>query len=128
MGDRSLTRCGMTGEFFGRGSGRVSRRDLMKAVGVAGVAVFTPRIAAGQAAQGAAPVPPAPPPAPRDYTPGAPPVSYPDPDIVTLDPSFNGLRVNNNAIQRLWTGGMWCEGPAWSGLGRYLGQTDIPNN
>jgi gluconolactonase len=116
----------MTREFFGRGSGPVSRRDLMKAVGVAGVAVFTPRIAAGQVR--GLPVPPAPPPAPRDYTPGAPPVSYPDPDIVTLDPSFNGLRVNNTAIQRLWTGGMWCEGPAWSGVGRYLVWSDIPNN
>ncbi len=111
----------------------LSRRDLFKTLGtVAGVAVFVPRAVAGQAPQagrGAPPAPaPAPPMMPRDYTPGAQPVSYPDPDIVTLDPSFNALRVNNTSIQRLWTGGMWCEGPAWSSEGKYLVWSDIPNN
>jgi gluconolactonase len=28
----------------------------------------------------------------------------------------------------LWTGGLWCEGPAWSSQGRYLVWSDIPNN
>jgi gluconolactonase len=65
---------------------------------------------------------------PRDYTPGAPPVTYPDPDIITIDPSFNALRSGNTPIQRLWTGGYWCEGPAWSGQGRYLVWSDLPNN
>ena len=43
-------------------------------------------------------------------------------------PSFNALRVGNTPIQRLWTGGMWCEGPAWNGQGQYLIWSDIPNN
>jgi len=100
----------------------------------AGVAVFAPRARGAQAGRGAAPPQaaqtplPAPPYVPRDFTPGATPVSYPDPDIVTIDPGFNGLRVNNTSIQRLWTGGLWCEGPAWSGEGRYLVWSDIPNN
>src|SRR5262245_64210843 len=112
----------------------LSRRDLFRSVGAAaGVAVFAPRAFAqagrgAQPPQAAPPPPPAGPYVPRDFTPGAPPVSYPDPDIITLDPGFNGLRVNNTAIQRLWTGGMWCEGPAWSGEGRYLVWSDIPNN
>ena len=113
----------------------LTRRDLFRSVGAAaGVAVFAPRARGAQAARGAAPPqaaqtpPPAPPYVPRDFTPGALPVSYPDPDIVTLDPGFNGLRVNNTSIQRLWTGGLWCEGPAWSGEGRYLVWSDIPNN
>jgi gluconolactonase len=113
-----------------------SRRDFIRSTGAAaGLGVFTPRAPNGQAARGAAPPQvnsappvPAPPMVPRDYTPGAPPVSYPDADILTIDPSFNALRVNNTSIQRLWTGGMWCEGPAWSGEGRYLVWSDIPNN
>ena len=55
-------------------------------------------------------------------------MTYPDPDIITLDPSFNALRVGNTPIQRLWTGAMWCEGPAWNGQGQYLIWSDIPNN
>jgi len=50
------------------------------------------------------------------------------PDIVTVDPAFNGLRVDNTAIHRLWTGAMWSEGPAWCSQGRYLVWSDIPNN
>ncbi len=63
----------------------------------------------------------------RDYNPGSP-VSYPDPDIITIDPAFAPLRVNNTAIQRLFTGGMWDEGPAWCAQGRYLVWSDIPND
>ena len=65
---------------------------------------------------------------PRDFSPGAPPVTYPDPDLITIDPAFNSLRLGNTPIQRLWTGGLWMEGPAWSSQGRYLVWSDIPNN
>jgi gluconolactonase len=65
---------------------------------------------------------------PRDFTPGAAPVTYPDPDVIVIDPAFNGLRVFNAPIQRLWTGGLWMEGPAWSGQGRYLVWSDIPSD
>jgi gluconolactonase len=34
----------------------------------------------------------------------------------------------NSAIQRLWTGALWMEGPAWNAQGRYLVFSDIPNN
>ena len=53
---------------------------------------------------------------------------YPDPDIVALDPRFKELTVGNTCIQRLWTGALWAEGPAWSAGGRYLVWSDIPNN
>lgn len=37
--------------------------------------------------------------------------------------------INGNAhVERLWTGGRWCEGPAWFAAGRYLVWSDIPNN
>jgi gluconolactonase len=65
---------------------------------------------------------------PRDYSPGAPPVTYVDPDVITFDPAFNGLRQGNTPILRLWTGSLWAEGPAWSSQGRYLVWSDIPNN
>jgi gluconolactonase len=65
---------------------------------------------------------------PRDFAPGAAPAPYPDPDVLVIDPAFNGLRVFNSPIQRLWTGALWAEGPAWSSQGRYLVWSDIPNN
>ncbi len=64
----------------------------------------------------------------RDYGPNAPPVRYPDPDIVALDPSFAKYKLGNTPIQRLATGMLWAEGPAWNGVGRYLVWSDIPNN
>ncbi len=64
----------------------------------------------------------------RDYGPGAPPVRYPDPDIVALDPRFEKYKLGNTPIQRLFTGTLWAEGPAWSAVGRYLLWSDIPNN
>jgi gluconolactonase len=66
---------------------------------------------------------------PRDFGPDAPPnVYFVDPDVITVDPSFNGLRQANAPIQRLWTGALWSEGPAWNSQGRYLLWSDIPNN
>src|SRR5436309_12610908 len=111
---------------------RYSRRRMIAGFGAVSVAALAPRSARAQTN----PSPPAPrggPPSvisnpPRAFTPGAPPVTYPDPDIVTIDPAFNALRVGNTPIQRLLTGAYWSEGPAWSSQGRYLVWSDIPNN
>jgi gluconolactonase len=66
---------------------------------------------------------------PRDFGPNAPPnVYFTDPDVLSIDASFDGLRQPNAPIQRLWTGALWCEGPAWNAQGRYLVWSDIPNN
>ncbi len=66
---------------------------------------------------------------PRDFGPGAPPTTYfTDPDIVVVDPLFSSYVQANTPIKRLWTGALWAEGPAWSGQGRYLVWSDIPNN
>ncbi len=64
----------------------------------------------------------------RDYSQNAPPVRYPDKDIVVLDPRFGKYKIGNAAIQRLYTGMRWAEGPAWNGVGQYLVWSDIPNN
>jgi gluconolactonase len=63
----------------------------------------------------------------RNFGPGADPVRYPDPDIVVLDKRFK-YKLGNTPIQRLYTGTLWAEGPAWSGVGRYLLWSDIPND
>jgi gluconolactonase len=55
------------------------------------------------------------------------PQRYPDPDIVVLDNRFGG-KVWNTPIERLYTGTLWAEGPAWNSVGRYLVWSDIPNN
>src|SRR6476620_10604697 len=64
----------------------------------------------------------------RNYGPGAPPMRYPDPDILVLDKRFAKYKIGNTSIQRLFTGTLWAEGPAWNGVGRYLVWSDIPNN
>ena len=53
---------------------------------------------------------------------------YPDPAIETLDERFEGYRVFSAAVERLYTGCRWAEGPVWFGDGRYLLWSDIPNN
>jgi gluconolactonase len=63
----------------------------------------------------------------RDYGPDAPPVHYPEPDVVSLDPRFDAYRIGNTPILRLHTGMLWAEGPAWNGVGRFLVWSDIPN-
>ncbi len=55
-------------------------------------------------------------------------VKYPDPAIEVVHPSFAKYKQGNAAIERLWTGARWAEGPVWFGDGRYLLFSDIPNN
>src|SRR5262245_47623437 len=64
----------------------------------------------------------------RDYGPFAQPSRYPDVDIVVLDKRFAKYKIGNTPIQRLFTGCLWAEGPAWNGGGNYLVWSDIPND
>lgn len=66
----------------------------------------------------------------RDYGPGAPPVRYPEPDVVVLDKRFAKYKLGNSPVQRLYHDQkmLWAEGPAWSGVGKYLLWSDIPND
>jgi gluconolactonase len=107
----------------------LTRRQAVKAIGTAGAAIFAPRAVSAQSRQ----PPPGPPSVvtnpPRDFGPNAPPTTYfTDPDVIAVDPVFDGYVQPNSAIKRLWTGALWCEGPAWCGQGRYLVWSDIPNN
>jgi gluconolactonase len=94
----------------------LTRRTVLRTLGTASAALLAPPLLEAQEE------------APRDFSPGAPPVRYPDPDVIAIDRSFNALRQFNAPIQRLYTGALWSEGPAWSSQGRYLVWSDIPNN
>ena len=89
----------------------LDRRRLLGAAGAAMAAAVVSPLSAGE----------------RDWS-GKKPVRYPDPDIVVLDPRFARIKIGNTAIQRLHTGTLWAEGPAWNGVGKYLVWSDIPNN
>ncbi len=66
---------------------------------------------------------------PRSFAPDAEPnVYFWDPDVIAVDPSFNGLAQPNAPVQRLWTGSLWAEGPAWNGVGKFLVWSDIPTD
>ena len=56
------------------------------------------------------------------------PVPYPDPAVEIVDPRFAKYALNSAAVERLYTGVRWAEGPVWFGDGRYLLFEDIPNN
>jgi gluconolactonase len=106
----------------------MSRRTLIKAVvATAGAAAIAPGLAfgagQGQSQQGTPPSVITNP--PRQWGPDAPPEIYPDPDIISLDPSFGKYLLGITAMKRLWTGGRWLEGPAWSNQGNYLVFSDV---
>ena len=93
-------------------SSGISRRVAVKALGaLAGTALAADQLFAQHRAE---------PPTtirnpPRDFD--QPTTYLTHPDILTVDPSFNGYVQPQNSIRRLWTGGLWLEGPAWSGVG-----------
>ena len=55
-------------------------------------------------------------------------VRYPDVAVEVLDPRFGAYRLGNAAVERLYTGARWAEGPVWFGDSRSLVFSDIPNN
>ena len=112
----------------------VDRRGFLGKVGAAGLGAGALAVGARAALAQQPNMGPVAPPStvtspPRDFGPnGAPTTYFWDPDVIAVDPSFNGLAQPNTAITRLWTGALWAEGPAWDAEGRYLVFSDIPNN
>ena len=91
----------------------VGRRTFISASMVATVAATVAATTLGQS---------------RDYQQNASPTRYPDKDILVLDRRFGKYKIGNTSVQRLHTGMLWAEGPAWNGVGRYLVWSDIPND
>lgn len=106
----------------------LSRRTLIKATGIGALAAAASPVLAQTPAGPVAPPSTITSP-PRDFSRhGAPTTYFSDPDMIAVDPVFNSYIQPNSAIQRLWTGALWAEGPAWNAQGRYLVWSDIPNN
>lgn len=55
-------------------------------------------------------------------------VRYPDPAVEIVDASFKAYVNGNAAVERLYTGARWTEGPVWFGDRDCLLFSDIPNN
>ena len=96
--------------------------DLNRRLMLAGAAATIPALALAQTRPQQANVISNP---PRQWGPGSPPVSYPDPDVLVIDPSFSDLILGLTAIQRVGTGYQWAEGPAWSAQGNYVVFSDV---
>ena len=109
-------------------SSAISRRRVVTSLTVGvGAAAIISRTGLAQRVQVAPPSTITTP--PRDFGPqGAPTTYFTDPDVLSVDPLFDQYAQPNSAIQRLWTGALWAEGPAWNAEGRYLVWSDIPNN
>ena len=113
MNSRSLPSCPSPILSGSHPSARMGRRSFLAAAGavVAGLTLPKPSALGAE----------------RDWSADRP-VRYPDPDIVELDKRFKKYKIGNTPIQRLATGMLWAEGPAWNGVGRYLLWSDIPSN
>jgi gluconolactonase len=59
---------------------------------------------------------------------GPEPIRYPSGVWKVLDERFRKYMIGNTPLVREWTGGLWAEGPAWNGVGKYVVFSDIPNN
>src|SRR3954471_1412177 len=135
LSEHQGTAPGGPGQRLGEGTpaasgGALSRRGaLIAAASSAGAVALGSRMTLAQQAQGPVAPPSTVTTPPRDFGPtGAPTTYFTDPDVLSVDPLFDNYRQPNTAIQRLWTGALWAEGPAWNAEGRYLVFSDIPNN
>lgn len=110
-------------ERHGRKAMIINRRQSLGALGLGTAAVLAAPVVLAQQPPSTVTTPP------RSFAPDAPPnVYFTDPDLVSHDPGFGALIQANAPLQRLWTGSLWAEGPAWSAVGQYLVWSDIPNN
>ena len=62
---------------------------------------------------------------PRDWK---TPYRYRDPAVEILDRKFAKYVLGSSALERLYTGARWTEGPVWFGDGGYFLCSDIPND
>jgi gluconolactonase len=100
---------------------RFTRRTML----AGGAAALAPGLALAQAARFVHQQPSVITNPPRQWGPSAPPASYPDPDVLVLDPSFETQRVFITSIKRVATGFRWAEGPAWSAQGNFVVFSDV---
>ena len=66
-------------------------------------------------------------PPPRDWNDPSTAI-YPDPAFEIFDPRFGKYSGGTAGVVRVWTGGVWTEGPVWFGDQQRLIFSDIPND
>src|SRR4051812_33250865 len=54
--------------------------------------------------------------------------TMPENPYLVLDERFRACFNRTAAVEKLWSGARWTEGPAYLPAGRYLVFSDIPNN
>ena len=62
----------------------------------------------------------------KRWEPYPPPMRYPDPNVLVLDPRFKKIKLGLAAIERIAGGCRFTEGPVWFGDVRQLIFSDIP--
>lgn len=103
----------------------VERRMFLR---TAAVAALGGAAATSALAQSESPAdPPGTTPPPRDWSDPAT-VVYPDPAVEVFDPRFAKYGAGTTSVRRIWTGGVWTEGPVWFGDMHTLIWSDIPND
>jgi hypothetical protein len=78
-------------------------------------------------AQGSASDPPGTMPPSRDWNDPSTAI-YPDPAFEIFDPRFAKYSGGTAGVVRIWTGGVWAQGPVWFGDQQRLIFSDIPND
>src|ERR1700735_5163060 len=100
------------------------RRDFLRSAAAAAAS----SVAALPAfAQGATSDPPGTIPPLRDWNDPSTAI-YPDPAFEVFDPRFAKYSAGTTGLGRIWTGGVWTEGPVWFGDQQRLIFSDIPND
>ncbi len=100
----------------------MDRRNFLRAAAAAAASsvAAVPALAQGSTSDPPGTMPPA-----RDWNDPSTTI-YPDPAFEVFDPRFAKYSGGTAGLVRIWTGGVWTEGPVW--FGQRLIFSDIPND
>jgi gluconolactonase len=101
----------------------MDRRNFLRAAAAAAAS----SVAVPAFGQDAKTDPPGTIPPPRDWNDPSTAI-YPDPAFEVFDPRFAKYSGGTAGLVRVWTGGVWTEGPVWFGDQERLIFSDIPND
>ena len=101
----------------------MDRRNFLRAAAAAAAS----SVAVPAFGQDAKTDPPGAMPPPRDWNDPSTAI-YPDPAFEVFDPRFAKYSGGTAGLVRVWTGGVWTEGPVWFGDQQRLIFSDIPND
>jgi len=102
----------------------MDRRHFLRS---AAIAAASSAAAVPALAQSNMPDPPGTMPPARDWNDPSTAI-YPDPAFEIFDKRFGKYSAGTTGLTRIWTGGVWTEGPVWFGDQGLLIFSDIPNN